>query len=119
MLARIQAYLAEGTRIQPDWIKYIDDLTIDIDLRWEAFLAAPAEWRTFMTGHSVPLECLSELFSSPYDELNMEEGNVKDVDDLIGCVLEEIEDGKAEESLLNEAKEEAIKERLGEWRYGD
>ena len=120
MLERVQAYLNEANKIKPDWEKYVVDKTQPLDERWTTYWAAPKEWRIDVDSSNIPVDCLDSLFDSPYDDFNMDRSETKSLDDIINFVEEKLRDDEVDgltQELIDEAKEEIMAEKLGEWEY--
>jgi hypothetical protein len=117
VLERINTYVALSKTIVPDWTKFINDKKQPLDDRWEAFLAAPSDWRKKHSDGGVPLPTAYKKFDSPYDHFHMDLEQTMTVKELFDKLEEFVEDGEFTEIELNACKEEAIKKNLGSWFY--
>lgn len=117
ILERVQQYIALSATIQPDWWKFVNDKTQPLDDRWEAFLAAPSDWRRKHSDGDVPLSAAQAKLSSPYDDFRMELGETKDVVGIFDYLGEFVDDGKLTEEEFVACQEEAIEINLGSWKY--
>lgn len=121
MLEQLLAYKNKGNPLKQEWEKFIDDKTIPLDKRWEAFLEAPEEWKDdVMT--TQPYECLEAIgLDSPYDDLLIERYETHDVDQDVEHVESMIGDENYNDQLSEEhivqMKEEIIANRMGSWTF--
>lgn len=117
VLERVKQYIALSSTIRPDWEKFIKDKKHPLDDRWEAFLAAPSDWRQEYDGGDVPITVAAAKFNSPYDDFRIDLGEALDVDEIIDILAEAVDDGEFTDEELIACKEEAIKLNLGSWQY--
>ena len=119
MLARIQAYLNEASKIKPEWHQFVTGRSAPLAERWTTYWTAPKEWRGEINSSSFPAPCLELLFDSPYDDFNMDRGVTKS----LKRIMEQVEDKLAyndvkglTQELIDQAKEEIMAKKLGEWK---
>lgn len=120
MTALIAGYLKQGEAIKDAWLLHIVDQSIALEIRWEAFLAAPTDWHNDRRCHDVPLSTVANIFSSPYDDFHLELESSMSVEELFSDMEDKIDDPDFDgydQAVYDAAREEAMKINLGRWTH--
>jgi hypothetical protein len=121
---QIEAYIASGSTLYDALVVYVTDKSIPLQDRWETFLAAPSDWLTEQRVCGFPLDSMTQVFQSPYDDFHMDYGSEMAVKELFDDIENKLEfssdqfEGLTQE-LIDAGKEEAMEMMLGRWEYNN